>query len=204
VLIRQSLRCLQPFGNIQNNLTEMIRQSDRIVNARTGQVMIFLKTAEKTNGQLLQIDCVSPPTTAREPEHIHPFQENKFEIISGTCTFSINGTEKIAKQGDVVVIPPKVRHRFWNSENTDAHYIQEFRPALKIDEFFETFFALSRDGKLNEKGIPNFFHASLIMLKYKDEIRVTSPPWPLQLLTYWTLAPVGLLMGYRSRYQAKN
>jgi quercetin dioxygenase-like cupin family protein len=182
----------------------MIRQGDKITNARTGQIMVFLKTGTETNGQLLQIDCVSPPSTAKEPQHIHPSQENKFEIISGTCTFSINGTEKIARQGDIIIIPPKVRHHFWNSEDTNAHYIQEFRPALKIDEFFDTFFALSRDGKLNEKGIPNFFHASLIMLKHKNEIRVTSPPWPLQLLTYWTLAPIGLLMGYRSGYRAKN
>lgn len=182
----------------------MIKQGDRITNARTGQVMVFLKTGTETNGQLLQIDCISPPRNAKEPEHIHPFQENKFEIISGSCTFSINGQEKIAKQGDIVVIPLRVRHHFWNSETTDAHYIQEFRPTLKIDEFFETFFALSRDEKLNENGIPNLFHASLIMLKHKNEIRITRPPWPLQLLTYWTLAPIGYLMGHRSQYKSQN
>jgi mannose-6-phosphate isomerase-like protein (cupin superfamily) len=182
----------------------MIKQGDKIVNARTGQIMIFLKTGAETNGEFLQIDCISPPTAVKEPEHIHPLQENKFEIISGSCTFNIEGKERLAKAGEVVTIPPKVRHHFWNSGEVDAHYIQEFRPALKIADFFDTFFALSRDGKLNEKGIPNFFHASLIILRHKNEIRVTNPPWAIQYLTYILLAPIGRLMGFRADYKSKN
>src|SRR5450432_1434922 len=154
----------------------MIKQGDKVVNARTGQIMVFLKTSAETNGQLLQIDCISPPTSVKEPEHVHPYQENKFEIISGSCHFSVSGKEQVIGPGQSISIPPNVRHYFWNSGDTEAHYIQEFRPALNIATFFDTFFALSRDGKLNSKGIPNFFHASIIMLKYKNEIRVISPP----------------------------
>ena len=180
----------------------MIKQGDKIINARTGQTMIFLKTGTETNGEFLEIECFSPPSDSREPEHIHPFQENFFRMISGTCVFSVNGREQTVGAGGIINIPPNVKHYFWNPGNKQAHYIQEFRPALHIDEFFETFFALSRDKKLNEKGIPNFFHASLIMLKHKNEIRVTNPPWAIQLLTYVTLAPVGRLMGYRNYYRS--
>lgn len=162
-------------------------------------------TGAETNGELLEIECWSPPSAAREPEHIHPFQSNIFRIISGACTFSIDGKEQVAGAGETVIIPPRTKHFFWNAtDDTVVHYIQEFRPAMHIDEFFETFFALARDGKLNEKGIPSFFHGSLIMLKHKDEIRVTNPPWALQLLTYWTLAPIGYLMGHRASYSSKK
>lgn len=163
--------------------------------------MIFRKTAAETDGQLLEIECFSPPSAVKEPEHIHPLQENIFKIISGFCIFEVEGKEQVIRAGQTISIPPKTRHHFWNPGETVAHYIQEFRPALHIDEFFETFFALSRDGKLNNKGIPNLLHGSLIMLKHKDEIRVTKPPWALQLLTYCTLAPIGYFMGYRSDYK---
>jgi quercetin dioxygenase-like cupin family protein len=182
----------------------VIKPGDKITNSRTGQLMIFLKTGAETVGELLEIECFSPPSEAKEPEHIHPFQVNVFKIISGSCVFSINGKEQIAGPGETISIPPKTRHRFWNSGNTVAHYYQEFRPALHIDQFFETFFSLSRDGKLNENGIPNFFHTSLIMLKHKDDIRVITPPWPIQLLTYAMLAPIGLLLGYRPNYTSKR
>jgi mannose-6-phosphate isomerase-like protein (cupin superfamily) len=182
----------------------MIRPGDQIINSRTGQIMKFLKTGADTNGQVLQIDCISPPSPAREPEHIHPFQENRFEIISGDCHFMVNGKEQVMGPGQSISIPAKTRHYFWNEGTVDAHYIQEFKPALDIAGFFDTFFALSRDGKLNDKGIPNFFHASIIMLEHKNEIRLTNPPWPIQYLSYILLAPIGRLMGYHAYYQSKK
>jgi quercetin dioxygenase-like cupin family protein len=178
----------------------MIRQGAKIANPRTGQIMIFLKTGAETNGELLQIECFSPPTPEREPEHIHPFQESSFEIISGSCIFRIDGREQSVEHGQSINIQANVPHHFWNPGATVVHYIQEFRPALKIDGFFETFFALARDGKLNKKGIPNLFHVSIIGLAYKEEIRLINPPWALQNIIYKILAPFGKLMGYRADY----
>ena len=134
----------------------MIKQGETIINTRTGQVMVFLKTAAETNGELLEIDCISPPSVTREPEHIHPFQQNNFRILSGECTFRIDGKEQTAKARDRVSIAPNVKHYFWNPGTIDAHYVQEFRPALNIAEFFNTFFPLSRDGKLKRSGNPKF------------------------------------------------
>jgi quercetin dioxygenase-like cupin family protein len=137
------------------------KQGEKIINARTSQVMVFLKTAAETNGQLLEIDCISPPSDTRGPQHIHPFQQNNFGILAGECTFRINGKEQTAYAGDTVSIAPNVKHYFWNPGKVDARYIQEFRPALtpiRIGaDFFNTFFVLSRDGKLNEQEIPSFF-----------------------------------------------
>lgn len=182
----------------------MAKQGDKITNARTGQTMIFLKTAAETNGQLLEIESFNPRSDMREPIHVHPKQESAAKVISGKLHFLVNGKGQIIGPGEKITISAGVPHCFWNEDVAVAHSVQQFSPALHIDEFFETFFALSRDGKLNEKGIPNLFHGSLIMLKHKDEIRVTNPPWALQLLTYWTLAPIGYLAGYRSAYKSQS
>ena len=180
----------------------MIKQGEKITNIRTGQVMIFLKTGAETNGERLQIECFSPQTPEREPEHIHPFQVNSFKIISGNCVFDIDGKEQTVGPGESINIPANVPHHFWNDGDKVAHYLQEFKPVLEIDRFFETFFSLARDGKLNKKGIPNFFHTSIIGLAYKDEIRLTKPPWVLQNIIYKILAPFGKLMGYRADYKS--
>lgn len=180
----------------------MLSHGDQITNPRTGQVMIFIKTSAETNGELLQIECFSPPTLEREPEHIHPFQQNSFAIISGHCVFLIDGKEQVVGPGQSINIPANVRHHFWNEGDTVAHYIQEFRPALKIDTFFETFFALAKDAKLNKNGIPGLFHVSIIGLAHKDEIRLTNPPWALQYIIYKILAPFGKLLGYSAEYKS--
>lgn len=182
----------------------MAKKGDKITNARTGQRMVFLTTGKETNGNLLEIDSFSPKTDMREPVHIHPKQESSAEVVSGKLHFLVDGKEQIIGAGERIVIPAGVPHCFWNEDDVEAHSIQRFSPALTIDEFFETFFALSRDGKLNRNGIPSFFHASLIMLKHKNDIRIISPPWAIQMLTYLTFAPIGTLMGYSAYHISKK
>ena len=179
----------------------MISKGSEIVNIRTGQRMIFLNTWAETNGTRLEIECFSPPAIAREHEHIHPFQENRFSILSGKLTFSINGKEFTANEGEVISIPRKVPHYFWNADNKEAHYIQEFFPALNIDKLFETFFALARDGKLYKNGAPNLFRLSLIMLAHQKELRLTKPSWRTQKIIFIALSFFAKILGYKSQYQ---
>lgn len=182
----------------------MAKRGDKITNTRTGQRMIFLQTGKETNGQLLEIESFNPKSDMREPIHIHPRQESSASVISGKLHFLVNGAEQIVGPGEKIVIPAGTPHCFWNEDDTEAHSIQQFSPALHIDEFFETFFALAQDNKLSDKGMPPFLQLPLMGLKHKDDIRVVSPPWAVQLLTYWLLAPVSFLMGYRSSYKPKK
>lgn len=179
----------------------MIQQGDMIENQRTGQRMIFLKTWAETNGTQLQIECFSPVTTAKDPEHIHPYQENRFRIISGELYFYINGKEQRAVTGVIISVPKNTPHYFRNPGPAEAHYIQEFFPALKIDGLFETFFSLARDGKLNKDGAPNIFQTSLIMLAHEKEFRLIKPNWLIQKLIFNVMAPVGKMLGYKDAYQ---
>ncbi len=175
----------------------MIRKGDTIENRRTGQRMKFLRTWEDTNGTQLQIECFSPPTAAREPEHIHPYQVNRFHVISGRLHFRINGKIQVLQNGESIDIPKNTPHCFWNEHSEEAHYVQEFFPALRIDGLFETFFALARDGKLNKQGAPNLFRTSLIMLRYQNEIRLSTPPWIFQKALFCLLSPIARMMRYK-------
>jgi len=178
----------------------MIRKGDQIENRRTGQKMIFLQTGKETNGDLLEIECYSPPTETREPEHIHPIQKNIFKIISGEVSFNINGNVQKYLAGEEISIMPGVPHHFWNSGTSVAHYLQEFRPALTIDQLFQTFFALARDGKLSKSGTPNIFRTALIMLEHEKELRVIKPSWGVQKLIYTLFAPIGRILGFKKYY----
>lgn len=182
----------------------MAKQNDTISNPRTGQRMIFLQTGKETQGQLLEIESFNPKSDMREPIHIHPRQVSSARVISGTLHFLVDGQEHIVGPGQEITIPAGTPHCFWNEDDIEAHSVQEFSPALHIDEFFESFFALAKDGKLSDKGMPPFLHLPLMGLKHRDDIRVVSPPWPVQLLTYYILAPISYLLGYRSSYVSKK
>lgn len=171
-----------------------------IVNPRTGQRTIFLQTADDTGGTLLRMETFHPPHGPAEPEHVHPFQASRCEIVSGSLCFRIAGVERSICPGEAVDIPRNIPHTFWNADDEKAHAIQEFRPALKIEDFFTTYFALARANKLNEKGRPNLFLMAVIMREYDQEIRVSQPPRLVQKLLMWSLSPLGRLLGYQGSY----
>jgi len=179
----------------------MTTSPEEILNVRTGQRMIFRKIGKDNNGQLLEIECFNPSSGVKEPEHVHPFQESRFEVISGTMRFKVNGETHQVGSGASIVIPAGVSHYFWNDSGTEVHSIQSFKPALHIDDFFRTFFALARKNKLNKNGLPNIFLISLISLRHKNEIRLVNPPWALQKFIFTILAPIGKLLGYKASYE---
>jgi hypothetical protein len=77
-----------------------------------------------------------------------------------------------------VTIPAGVRHRFWNAGSVEAHYIQEFRPALGTRAFFEPLFHLANEGRLDETGMPALLDVPAMLDASSDVIRPTSPPSP--------------------------
>jgi quercetin dioxygenase-like cupin family protein len=178
----------------------MARAGDEIFNPRTGQRMVFLETGAETDGELVRIDSYNPPTGVPEPEHVHPFQESGTEVISGLLWFRIGGEERLVKAGESVTIPANTPHNFWNGGEKETHHIAWFRPALKIDLFFEMLFGLAQDGKLNDKGLPSLLQLAVGVPYFGDEIRLTSPPWAVQRAIFAVLAPVGRVLGYRAQY----
>jgi len=166
---------------------------EEIHNPRTGQRMRFLETAADTDGALLRIESVNPPTAVAEPEHIHPVQESRAEVITGTL---VDGEERRLGPGEAITIPAGTPHYFANDGEEDAVSIQEFRPALGTADFFKTLFDLAECGKLDERGMPSLLTLALLGPAFANEIRATSPPWPVQRAAFALLAPIARLRGH--------
>jgi quercetin dioxygenase-like cupin family protein len=174
----------------------MGQTEEEIHNPRTGQRMRFLQTSADTDGALLRIESVNPPTGVAEPEHVHPCQESRAEVITGTLCFSVGGEERRLGPGEAITIPAGTPHYFANDGEEDAVSIQEFRPALRTADFFKTLFELAERGKLDERGMPSLLTLALLGPVFADEVRATSPPWPVQRVAFALLAPIARLRGY--------
>jgi quercetin dioxygenase-like cupin family protein len=164
--------------------------TEQIHNPRTGQRMRFLQTGEDTDGALLQLESINPPTGVEEPEHVHPCQESRAKVIAGTLRFSVEGQERRLGPGDVITIPAGTPHYFVNDGEEDAVSVQEFRPALRSAEFFRTLFKLAERGKLDDRGMPSLLTLALLGPVFADEIRATRPPWLIQRVAFALLAPI--------------
>jgi quercetin dioxygenase-like cupin family protein len=173
----------------------MAHAGEQIENPRTGQRMVFLQTGVETGGELLRIECFNPATAVDEPEHCHPFQESRAEVISGTLRFRVRGEVQEVRAGESHMIPAGVPHSFGNYGDEEAHWIAEFRPALRTDAFFESLFDLAARGQLNERGLPSLLQLSVSVPAFAQEIRVTRPPWSVQRVLFALLGPIARLRG---------
>jgi len=179
----------------------MAKAGDIIEHPVTGERVIFRKTARDTGGELLQAELVVKPHGFVAAEHIHPLQEERFEVLAGKVKLRINKVEREIQTNESAIVPPKTPHLWWNHSDQEARVLVEVRPALRIEEFFETFFGLAQAGKVDKKtGLPNPFILALIMREYEKEIRLTQPPVPVQRLLFGVLGSVGRLRGYEGRY----
>src|SRR5918994_796589 len=112
------------------------------------------------------------PALRRAPiEHVHPYMEERFEILSGSARLSMRGQERDVGAGETVVVHAGTPRVWGNPNEDDVHLILEFRPALRMETWFETFFGLQKDGKVNpNSGLPNPFQWAVISREYENEI----------------------------------
>ena len=173
--------------------TAMPRAPGVIVNPRTGQRMRFLTRTP----ELLEFESWSAPHSPPELEHVHPKQLSDVRVVSGALRFEIAGVRRDVAAGESISIPAGTPHSFSNPFDGEARWIGTFRPALGIAAFFETYFALADEGRLDERGMPGLLQLAVMLPAFGDEIRPTRPPWPVLKALAAVLGPVARLRGYR-------
>src|SRR5205085_6965091 len=143
------------------------------------------------------VECYVQPHGAVAAAHVHPTQEERFEVLRGTVGFKVGGKKIVAGPAQRLTVAPGTPHRFWNAGDDVAHFACEIRPALQFESLVETMFALAADGKVNRKGMPNPLRLAVIARAHFDTVRLPFPPPWIQKLGLALGAPLGRLAGYR-------
>lgn len=169
----------------------MASAGQTLENPASGERITFRETAADTDGELVAID-LELPAGCRVPGglHVHPLQEERFEVVEGTMRFRLGGSRVTAGPGETVVVSAGVRHDFANAGDTDALVRVEVRPALKMERLFETAVSLAEQGRTMLGGIPKPLDLALFVREFEDEVQAAFPPRAVQRVA---LAPVAWL-----------
>jgi mannose-6-phosphate isomerase-like protein (cupin superfamily) len=178
----------------------MAHRGQTLENPASGERITFRQTSVNTGGELLAID-LELPANRRVPggQHIHPKQEERFEVVEGTMRFKMGRKRVVAGPGEVVVVPPGQKHDFANVGDGDALVRVEVRPALKMEQLFETAVGLAEQGRTMLGGIPRPLDLALFTQEFEDEVQGAFPPRWLQRIV---LAPLAWLARRRDRAAA--
>jgi quercetin dioxygenase-like cupin family protein len=179
----------------------MAKAGDELLNPATGLRTVFRETALETAGEMLQVDWIGAPGWTTGPDHVHPLQEERFEILSGTLGLRVDGVERLCAAGEEVVAGRGVPHAAWNAGDDEVHVLVDFRPALRTEIAFEALAGLAQDGRTTAAGVPkNPLQAALILRHFRDEIYFVRPPLAVQPVILAPLAAAARLLGYRADY----
>jgi mannose-6-phosphate isomerase-like protein (cupin superfamily) len=179
---------------------DMAYAGQTIENPVSGERITFRKTAADTNGELLEIDLELAPDGHVPGKHVHPSQEERFEVISGTMKFKMGRKTVVAEAGDVVTVPAGVAHKFQNGGDDTALVRVQVRPALKMEQLFETAVALANEGRTSSTGMPKPLDLALFVREYADEVQGAFPPVWVQQATLAPLAWIARKRGHAERY----
>jgi mannose-6-phosphate isomerase-like protein (cupin superfamily) len=171
-----------------------------IENPVSGERITFRKTAADTAGELLEIDLDLSADGHVPGMHVHPIQEERFEVTKGELRFKMGRKKVIARAGEVVVVPPGVRHKFANAGSEPAGARVEVRPALRMEQLYETAVELAKDGRTTRKGLPKPLDLVLFVREFEQEVQGAFPPVWAQRLALAPLAWLARKRGHAARY----
>lgn len=178
----------------------MPHAGDMIENTMTGERAVFRSTRHETGGELLEADYYLAPGGYVAAAHVHPRQEETFEVLTGRVTISIGGRPIVAGPGRTYVVAPGTSHRIVNHDGERAHLYSTLRPAMRSDELLQTMWGLASDGLTSKHGIPSPLQAAVSGMYFRGELYLAGPPVWLQDLVFRLLAPLGRARGYQGPY----
>jgi len=178
----------------------MAHAGQTIENPISGERITFIRTAADTDGELLEIELELTPDGAVPGAHVHPEQEERFEVLEGTMAFRMGAKKVVAGPGDVVTVPAGRMHAFKNAGEETAKVRVEVRPALAMEALFETTVALAEDGRTTAKGMPKPLDLALFVREFQREVRAPFPPAPVVRAMLAPLAWMAARRGHAERY----
>ena len=185
----------------------MARPGTTLENPATGERLEFRRTTADSGGAVCSFDYFLPAGGSVPLAHVHPRQDERFDIVSGSARVRVGRRLRRANAGENVVVPRGTVHRLWNDGEDELHVLVEFRPALRTEEGFEQLFGLARDGKLSRRGFPHPLQLAVMAREFRNEGQFPFVPAIVQRAIIAPFAALGTRFGYRAvdpRYGASG
>src|SRR5579884_1860327 len=132
----------------------MATTGQSIYNPVTHERITFLRASHDTADGSFIFDCRVTPGGASLPAHVHTTQSEHFTVISGSLGVMLGGRKQVLRAVEMVDLPPRIKHQWWNAGDDEVHFRVEVRPARNLETVLHVASRLANDGKLSRRGVP--------------------------------------------------
>jgi quercetin dioxygenase-like cupin family protein len=160
-------------------------------NPVTGEyARVVEHTPERAVGELLGV-----PGAAVAGPHVHPGQEERFEVLGGVMSYRRGQERGELRVGESVTVPPGIVHDWWNAGGDDLRARVTVTPPGRFAAMIGAVWGLAVVGRTNAKGMPGPIDAALLAEAFGDEIVFERPPRVVQQALALTVAPIARRRG---------
>lgn len=132
-----------------------MQPGETIAAPHMGMRVTCRESAATTGGEAFSFSMWISANAAKLPMHVHPHQEERITVISGSLRSRMGKVDRVLSAGETVISPPGEAHTIAPAGEEDVEILGELRPALAYERFVEQSFALDRAGYVNAKGRGN-------------------------------------------------
>jgi uncharacterized protein YndB with AHSA1/START domain/quercetin dioxygenase-like cupin family protein len=173
----------------------MAKAGDVLEMPQLGCLVHLRRTAEDTDGELIEFDVLGRPRGLLVAPHIHVGQVEHYRVIAGSLKLVEGGREHLLGPGQMMWTAAGTPHRQIPGDDRDGHVRVQVRPARTTQAFLERLADMCAAGQLNRFGLPRPVAAARLVADFGDEGHATRPPLPVQRV----LAKVVLRLAKLSR-----
>ncbi len=153
-------------------------------------------TIRQSTPEVLEVEATYAPHGTPPPKHLHPLQDERFEVLEGEVTVKTPAFERTLTVGEGIDIPRRTPHQMWNAGGTPARVRWETRPPGRTQEWFEAIDALHRSGRVGRNGMPGPLAFGAMLTRYRDVFRLAGVPDGLSRPVFALLGIFGRARGY--------
>ena len=178
----------------------MAEVGEEMVNPVSRERFVWRHTAASTGGAYCEFDLHLGAGAVVAAPHLHPGQEERFEIKSGLIRLRFEDREELLGAGDVRTIEPGTTHSWGNAASGETLVTVRLTPALRSEAFFRSFCRVANEGHANAKAMPrNPLRLAVLAHEYRDVARLPGAAGSAPALAILgALARVGRAFGIRT------
>ena len=155
-------------------------------------------TLRSETPEAIEVEALYGPGGDPPPAHLHPDQDEHFEVLEGALTVKLGGDERVLRAGESIDVPRGTPHQMWNANGEPARVAWRTAPALRTGDWYRTLDRLQREGRVGRNGMPGPLAFAAYLTEYKDVFRLhAGPATPVVTGALRALAPIGRMKGYR-------
>jgi quercetin dioxygenase-like cupin family protein len=157
------------------------------------KAIVVQSATDKQHDPVIMIAELGPGESG-PPVHMHPSQQETYEVIEGEAEFLLDGKTILVKQGEKIDIPPNTPHTFKNKTDGWLRMRDTHQPALSFEEMMRGLYSLVKSGKVSGFNNPkSLVYLSMLWVKHEELQRSIQPPFVVMRI----MSALGNLIGYK-------